>query len=134
MNESKQHRQLEETAYISDQKQNQFNLNNSSVASKSGVDRYAPIKESELGEEEIKRMIHSPLSKNSRVIDSKLLDIHESGKDHTNGQTFKFDSRRLMQTQTPISGDDIAFRPTFAEVEKRENSSMLTVPVESHIS
>lgn len=37
--------------------------------------------------------------------------------------------------QTPISGDDIAKRPTFAEVERQDmNSSILTVPVESMIS
>ena len=135
MNDSKIQRQLEDSGFVTDKKNNQLNLGNSSVASRSGVDRYAPIKESELGEEELKRMIHSPLSKNSKIIDSKLLGSKESIKNsQVPPQTFKFDSRRLMQTQTPISGDDIAFRPTFAEIDKRDNSSMLTVPIESHIS
>lgn len=84
-------------------------------------------------------MINSPLSRKSKdENDSKPPDSgsglknapsFSAGNFKTTANGFKFDSKNILQTQTPISGDDIAWRPTFAEVEKRENmSSMLTVP------
>lgn len=94
-------------------------MNNNSIDnSKVKTDRYAPVGESDIGEEEMKRMINSPLSRKSKdENDSKPPDSgsglknapsFSAGNFKTTANGFKFDSKNILQTQTPISGDDIA--------------------------
>jgi hypothetical protein len=54
--------------------------------------------------------------------------MHNSPNFGMSTNNFNFTASNLI-IPTPVSNDDIVNRATYAEIEKRDNSSMMTTPL-----